>query len=149
MPIMGQVSSLEHLKGWILLYHAGLSNLVRRCNLPRFEQQTSRLTTDLASHMHACMHACMQDVWLLSFVKLTVLLALVLAAPTTCKKTKEGGSGRGVFARLRLGSRITCASVKLLLLAKASLVAVVSPDDVWPVVAPQQGQPVFVGLFYM
>jgi len=52
--------------------------------------------------------------------------------------------------QLRSGVRYTCIAVQLLLLTKASVMAVSSPDDLWPVTVQQ---PIrvdhFVGLFYM
>lgn len=54
-----------------------------------------------------------------------------------------------VPAQLRSGVRYTCIAVQLLLLAKASIVAVLSPDDLWPISVQQPARVDFVGLIYM
>ena len=52
--------------------------------------------------------------------------------------------------QLRTAVRSTCIALQLLLLAKAAVVAVFSPDDVWPAPGPQEAATIhFVGLISM
>lgn len=45
------------------------------------------------------------------------------------------------------GVSYTCVVVQLFLLTKASVVAILSPDDIWPVTIRELARVDFVGLF--
>jgi hypothetical protein len=76
------------------------------------------------------------------------MLALVLAAPTSVKQARATGAKLSLLhTRLRTCLRYTSTVTQLLLLAKASAIAVLAPDDVWPVAADPAdlGSKPFVG----